>query len=233
MVVRKATKKELRSISATRPIRVLIVSEDLPTYSEGLRLILDNERDFEVVGIANNGQEALNKAKELLPDILLMGIDVPGLDGVEITRRIRSSKLHIRILILTSCSDERPLLAAMEAGADGCLSMKASSDQLIDSLKAIHYGQILFESRVAPTILKYIRDAAKIASQQNTSPGLSKRQIEILKLAAKGMTNKEIGASLYLSERTVQAHLASIFGKLGATSRTEAVALAIDRGWIT
>ncbi len=226
------TKRDLSQISSAKSIKLLIASEDMPTYSEGLRLLLEQERNFEIVGIAYDREDILQQAETLLPDIVIIGINMLNLNDIEVIRRINELHLHVRILILTACSDENLLLSAMEAGADGCVSLKINKGQLVDSIRAIHFGEILFEAKVAPSILKYIRDAAGSTTQENKGEDLTKRQIEILKFASKGMTNKEIGSCLFRSERTIQAHLATIFVKLGANSRTEAVAIAIDQGLI-
>ncbi len=226
-------KKKAFQENPDETIKLVISSEDNPTYSEGLRLLLQREPWFEIVGISYDGEDVIRKAEELAPDVIIIGLEMLGLSGIEVTKRIKASQLHSRILILTCCTEEGPLLAAMEAGADGCLSTKASTIQLTDSLRAINFGDIIFDSRLAPLVMKHVRDAAKAASQYNGVNVLSRRQAEILKLTSKGLTNKEIGSALCVSERTVQAHLAVIFSKLSASSRAEAVTLALDKGLLS
>ncbi|MDY6912771.1 MAG: response regulator transcription factor, partial [Chloroflexota bacterium] len=219
-------------ITEAEPIKLLIAIGDMPTYAEGLRLFLEHKKEFKVVGIANDGKEALAKAKKLIPDIALLGLDLPDFDAIEVTRGIRAAHLPLRVMILSPRSDETPFFAAMHAGADGCISMNVGPEQLIDALKVMNYGMVLFESRIGPNLLRYFRKHAKVAIDHDEMEKLTRRQLEILRLVAKGMTNKQIGQKLHLSERTVQAYLANIFGKMGVTSRTEAVVTAINQGWL-
>ena len=212
-------------------IRVLI-ADDHAVLREGMRHLLEQERDLEIVGEAGDGEEAVKLASELKPDVVLMDIVMPKLSGVEATKLIKQTSPSTNILILTAYSDIRYILGLLEAGACGYLLKSARSNEIIGAIRAVHSGDSVLDSIVTRKLLQRVA-LAKEPSESETSGQLSPREIEILRLAAKGMTNKDIANTLVLSVRTVEAHLTNIFNKMGVGSRTDAIIQGLREGYIT
>lgn len=206
-------------------VSVLLV-EDHKVVRHGTRLYLESE-GIDVIGEATNGREAVAMARDLKPDVIIMDIHLPELTGVEATRRIRHENDEIRILVLTAYSEPSYIHALLDAGADGFVLKTAELSELLRALKEVVMGRKAFDADAL----------AKVVRHQQESPGLieglTDREIEVLKQAGHGLTNKEIGSQLFISDRTVQGHLKNIYQKLGVTTRTEAVALALRQGIIT
>ncbi len=221
-------------VSPANSINVLLAISDNPTYAEGMELLLGKTLDFKVIGIATNSDEVIAKTKQLLPNVLvLVGTELPGLDVAEITRYIRTSHLQTRTILLTPETNEDLIVKAIRAGVDGYLSTKVTPEELVNFIRVLNSGTVMFDSRLGSEMLKCLFIDAQTVIKGDRLDGLSVRQLEILRLASDGMTNKTIGNKLDISDRTVQAHLHSAFSKIGVTSRTEAVATAIERGWLT
>ena len=210
-------------------IRVLL-ADDHTVVRHGIRQFLVEEGDIEVVAEASDGAEALQAVETTQPDIAVLDIRMPRMTGVEATRRIKEQFPHVKVLILTAYDDDPYVFALFEAGADGYVLKTASGDELVRAVRTVHRG----ESALSPEIAsKVVRQAA--ARSPETAKGaesLTSRELDVLRLAARGMTNRAIGHELGISHRTVQGHLASMYGKLGVGSRTEAVTDALRRGWI-
>lgn len=213
-------------------IRILL-AEDHIIVREGTRELLQREQDIEVVGEASDGEESVRLAEKLKPDVVIMDIAMPKLNGIEATKQIKKNVPTTAVLILTAYDNEQYIIALLEAGAAGYLLKNVRGKQLVDAVRAVHSG----ESVLQPWAMRQIinRLTSKVARQEETvvfSP-LSEREQEILKLTAKGVSNKDIADTLCLSIRTVQSHLSNIFKKLAVGSRTEAILYGLRRGWFT
>lgn len=209
-------------------IKILIV-DDHTVVRDGLAVILGRRKDFAVVGEAKNGLEAVERARELQPDVILMDLRMPELDGVEAMRRIRAEDSVIKFLVLTTFDTDEYIFDAIEAGAKGYLLKDASREELFEAVRAVHRGESLIQPGVAARVL----DRFALLSHHAAAPdALSEREAGVLRLMAQGTANKEIAASLSISESTVKTHVANIFQKLEVTNRTEAVTKAMARGII-
>lgn len=212
----------------TRPITLLLV-DDHPVVRKGTRELLEGESDMQVLGEAGSGEEALAQARALTPDVILMDVSMPGMNGIEATKAIKAEQPGVGVLVLTSYDDDAYVFALLEAGAAGYLLKNASEDDLLGAVRAVAAG----ESALHPSIARKVLERFSVVS--NPTPpedDLSPRELEVLRVAASGRTNKEIARDLDISPRTVQVHLANIFSKIGVGSRTEAVLHGIKRGWI-
>jgi DNA-binding NarL/FixJ family response regulator len=205
-------------------IRVLIV-DDHAVVRQGLRIFLDTERDFEVVGEAPNGEEAIRLARALQPDIVLMDLLMPGMGGIEATRLIRSEVDDVEVVALTSVLDDESVVAAVRAGAIGYLLKSAEADDLRRSLRAAAAGQVQLDPAAAARLVSEVRAPAAVET-------LTDRESEVMRLLARGLANKEIGRKLRISEDTVKTHVSRILAKLGARSRTQAVLQAMRLGLV-
>jgi DNA-binding NarL/FixJ family response regulator len=204
-------------------IRV-VLADDHSVVRKGVREFLEEEPDIDVIGEASDGLQAVALATELQPDVVVMDIKMPQLSGVDATRRIRSVAPKVRVLALTAYDDDPYIFGLLEAGASGYVLKTAESRELIRAIRAVAAGQSALDPAIAPRII------ARIAQPALTNETLTERELEVLRLAARGLTNKQIGHDLDISDRTVQNHLANIYAKLGAASRTEAVTAALQRG---
>ncbi|ALG14522.1 response regulator [Kibdelosporangium phytohabitans] len=202
-------------------IRVLLV-DDHPVVREGLRGMLDAEPDLTVVGEAGSGEEAVAMAAAARPDVILMDLRMPGLDGAGATEKIMSSNTSSKVIVLTTYETDADILRAVEAGATGYLLKDASRAELAGAIRAATRGETVLAPSVAGRLMRRIRQPA----QQS----LTAREVQVLRLVAKGQTNAEIGASLHISETTVKTHLLRVFNKLGVSDRTAAVTTAMDQG---
>jgi len=184
--------------------------------------MLSSQPDFEVVGEAATGEEAVSLAKQLRPDVLLMDLRMPGLDGVGATLQIKEQQPEIHVLVLTTYDSDADILRAVEAGAVGYLLKDTPREELFRAIRGAARGEAVLAPSVAVRLMGKIRAPAEEA--------LTIREIEVLSLVARGSNNKEVGKQLYISEATVKYHLIHIFGKLGVADRTAAVTTALDRG---
>ena len=205
----------------TRRVRVLI-ADDHPVVRMGLWGMLDGEQDFEVVGEAQNGEEAMEMTERLNPDVVLMDLRMPGLDGVAATARIRERHPQARVLVLTTSDSGADVLRAVEAGATGYVLKDAPREELYEAIRLAEQGKPLLAPDVAAQLVERV--------QWLSEEVLSGREIEILDLVAQGKSNRNIAGELWISEATVKSHLLRIYEKLGATDRASAVAAAMKRG---
>ncbi len=215
-------------------IRILL-AEDHVVVRQGTRQLLEHEPDFEIVGEAGDGEEAVRLAAQLKPDVVIMDVAMPKLSGIEATKQIKAILPATIVLVLTGYDYDEYIFSMLEAGAAGYLLKNVSGDELIRSIRAVYSG----EPTMHPTILK------KLITRFKTPPTLaepvlteshqplSEREMEVLKVAAKGMSNKDIANTLFISERTVQSHMRNIFNKLGVGGRSEAIIYSLKRGWFT
>jgi len=210
------------------PIKILI-ADDHPYVREGLLSMLKRERDFTVVGEVENGVEAVSKAKELSPDVILMDLRMPEMDGVEAMNRIKEIKPDTKFVILTTYSDDDYIFRGIEAGARAYLLKDAPREELFKAIRAVHRGESLIQPVVASKVLDRL---SELSRRSPSSEELSGRELEVLQLMAKGAANKEIGAALHISQSTVKTHISSIFQKMGVNDRTSAVTEALRKGII-
>jgi DNA-binding NarL/FixJ family response regulator len=213
----------------TDQIRILI-ADDHPVVREGLITMISREPDFKVVGEAKNGLEAVEKVKQLQPDVVLMDLRMPELDGVEAIRQISLTETNVKFIILTTYSDDDYIFKGIEVGARAYLLKDAPREELFKAIKAVNRGESLIQPVIASKILDRFVEMTKQA--QAPQDLLSGRELEVLELMAKGSANKEIADQLSITNSTVKTHITSIFQKLNATDRTEAVTQAIKKGII-
>jgi len=211
--------------------RVLVV-DDHPVFRQGLISVLQQYPEFEVVGQATNGVEAVVKAGELQPDVVVMDIGMPGGDGVEATTVVQQRLPQVKVLIVTVSEKDDDLFAAIKAGAKGYLLKSASLLELIDSIRLVAKGEAIISPPMAVRLLGEFQQATKDRADKELSE-LSPREREVLQLVATGASNKAIATQFFISETTVKAHLRSILEKLHAHNRAEAVALAAAKGWLS
>jgi DNA-binding NarL/FixJ family response regulator len=205
------------------PIRLLI-ADDHPVVRDGLRAMLATQPDMELVGEAATGTEAVTQARALRPDVVLMDLQMPGLDGPGAIATLREQAPEVRVLVLTTYGTDADITRAVDAGATGYLLKDAPREQLFGAIRAAARGESVLSPSVATRVLGRMRAPAEEA--------LSPRELEILGAVARGLSNKQIGRELYVSEATVKTHLLRIFGKLGVDDRTAAVTFALERGII-
>ncbi|MGD8398594.1 MAG: response regulator transcription factor [Anaerolineae bacterium] len=209
------------------PIRVL-VTEDHDIVRKGICALLMTEPGIEVVGEARDGREAIEAAARLCPDVILMDLVMPGVDGVEATRRILGTEPNARILVLTSFAGDDQVFPAIEAGALGYLLKDSSPAELVEAIQQVSRG----ESSLAPTIArKVLRELAQPAHSSSVLGTLTDREAQVLRLVAQGYTNREIAEQLEITEATVRTHVSSVLGKLKVSSRTQAALYALRRGF--
>jgi DNA-binding NarL/FixJ family response regulator len=210
------------------PIRVLI-ADDHTLYREGVRGMLRSMPGMEVAGEAANGDQVIAKAEQLQPDIILMDIKMPGVNGVEATRRILHTSPHIGILVVTMFDDDESVFAAMRAGARGYLLKDADLDELVRAISAVHHGEAIFSPAIARRMVQYFA-ATRSARPIEAFPELTEREREVLALMAQGRSNEEIAARLVLSLKTVRNHVSNIFTKLQVSDRVQAILRAREEG---
>jgi DNA-binding NarL/FixJ family response regulator len=212
-------------VSGTAPIRVVIV-DDHPVVRDGLRSMLSGEADFEVVGDAADGGEAVALADAVRPDVVLMDLRMPGVDGVAAIGRLRDRGNPARVLVLTTYDTDSDVLPAVKAGATGYLLKDAPREELFRAVRSAARGEAVLAPSVAARLVSRVR-----APEPVTDPP-SQRELEVLALIARGATNREAAAKLFISEATVKTHLLHVYAKLGVRDRAAAVAVAIERGLI-
>jgi DNA-binding NarL/FixJ family response regulator len=226
-------------MNATHPTAVgkvitVLIADDHALIREALRNTLEKQPDFKIVAEASDGEIAVKLANELKPDVIIMDIPMPQLDGLAAAQRIISSNPEIKILALTMHSDDAVLVAMLKAGADGFLTKNIFSKEMIPSIRALVEGKMVLSPEISRHVITGVsRDHGLAASTPKPPDGLTTRELEILRMVAKGISNKGIASKLFISERTVKGYLATIFSHLYAGSRTEAVAIGLRKGLLT
>lgn len=211
----------------------IVLADDHPILREGIRRVLEREVDFEVVGEASDGEEALALCRELRPDIVIIDIGMPRLNGLEATRRIKAEHTSTVVLVLTIHDDDQYILGLLEAGAAGYLLKSATGQDLIDTLHLVHRGESVLDRSVIERLLRQVAVSRGKLSLPRSNYRLTKREMQVLSLTVKGLGNKEIAQKLGVSLRTVKAYLGNVFNKMGVGSRTEAVYKAVSQGVVS
>ena len=211
----------------------ILLAEDHVITREGIRKLLEEEEGLTVVGETGNGQDAVQLANELKPDLIIMDINMPILNGIEATKQIKAVNPGIAILILSAYNDDEYVFALLKAGAAGYLLKNVSGDELTSAIRAVCKGEPVLDPTIARKVINYFTTPGEIQITEKPSKQLSNRETAIIKLAATGMTNKDIANKLHLSNRTIEGHMRTIFNKLGVGSRTEAVLYGLQKGWFT
>ncbi|WP_084965834.1 response regulator transcription factor [Thermoactinospora rubra] len=209
------------------PIRV-VLADDHPIYRDGLAVLLGSIPGIEVVGTACDGAQAVERAAELQPDVVVMDVRMPGLDGIEATRRIVADSPHIGVVVLTMSEEDATLFAAMRAGARGYLLKGAGQAEIVRAITAVAHGEAIFGPAVALRVAEFFHSAPKAGDA--VFPQLTSREREILALVAAGRSNAQIASALYLSPKTVRNNVSNIFAKLHVADRAEAIVRARDAG---
>lgn len=212
----------------SNPIRI-ILADDHAVVRKGIREFLMESGDIEVVAEASDGAEAIALIDQRRPDVAVLDIQMPKHTGIDVCRHVRAQQWPVGILVLTAFDDDPYVMAALQAGANGYVLKTADADEIVQAVRDVHEGKSALDPAIARKLL------AQLAGQREKEPleSLTPREMDVLKLAARGYTNKAIAAQLDISDRTVQGHLANVFGKLHVTTRTEAVMRAVSLGWVS
>jgi NarL family two-component system response regulator LiaR len=211
-------------------VKVLLAEDHIITR-QGIKKLLEDEADIEVVGEAGDGEEAVNLVKEKHPDLVIMDIAMPKLNGIEATRKIKAMNPTIVVLILTAYDDDEYIFGLLDAGAAGYLLKTASGDDLIRAINSVFKGELVLDPAVVKKVIDRVKSQGKPREPVKAQDFLSERELEVLKLAAGGMGNKAIAEQLAVSRRTVEGILRTIFNKLGVGSRVEAIMYGLKSGW--
>ena len=210
------------------PIRVLL-ADDHKIVRAGIRAILEQAGDIEVVAEAEDGEQAKSLIQKHMPDVAVLDIQMPKMSGIEVTRWVRANLRGVGLLTLTAYDDTPYVLGVLQAGANGYVLKTASPEDLIQAVHDVYAGKSALDSTITQKVMAHLFDQQTLSTYQE----LTEREMEVLRLTAKGFTNKAIATQLNISDRTVQGHLAHIFDKLQATSRTEAGMRAVSLGWVS
>jgi len=211
----------------------ILIADDHALVRDGTRQILEHEQDLKVVAEAGDGEETVELATRFKPDVAIVDISMPKLDGIEATRQIKALCPSIAVLILTAYDDEQFIFSLLEAGAAGYLLKSIRGRELVDAVRAVYAGESVLHPSVARKVLDRFIPSPGKPRKRESQEVLSGREMEVLRLVTRGLSNKDIADDLCLSTRTVQAHLGRIFNKLNVGSRTEAMVCALKEGWVT
>lgn len=210
----------------------IIIADDHPIVRDGLAAILNTQADFDVVASACDGDDLLKKVRHLQPSVVITDLEMPGTDGVAAIQQLHQEIPSIAFIAFTAFDTDERIVGAVQAGAKGYLLKGAPRDDIFRAIRIVSTGGSLLEPSVASKLLRHM--SGDVSNPQDTLPDpLTKREMDVLELLGKGMTNKEIGAELFITERTVKFYVSAILGKLNASNRTEAVTIAVQRGIIS
>jgi NarL family two-component system response regulator LiaR len=213
------------------PIRILL-AEDHKIVREGTRQLLEQTPDLTVIGEAADGEEAVRLATELSPDVVVMDVRLPKLNGIQATEAIKAQHPDMPILILSAYDDDRYVFPLLDAGANGYLLKTTSRAELAQAIHTVHAGKTALDPHIAHKVVERLTHRQSYRGKAMTER-LTERELEVLQAVASGKGNREIGEALFISPHTVQVHVRNIFGKLGVNSRIEAVAYGVRQGWVT
>ncbi len=211
----------------------VLIADDHAVVHEGTRQILEQEPDIEVLAEAADGEEAVRLAGAAHPDVVIMDVSMPRVDGISATKQIKTLYPKIAVLVLSAYDDDQFVFSLLEAGAAGYLLKSVRGQELVSAIRAVHAGESVLHPAVARKVLNHFVPAGGKAPRQRPVEVLSERELDVLRLATQGLSNQDIADKLVLSLRTVQAHFSHIFNKLQVSSRTEAVVRALKEGWVT
>ena len=228
----KANANSTASLGDSNKTRILL-ADDHPLLRQSIRSVLEQEGDLVIVGEACDGEEAIRLADELRPDVILMDIAMPKLDGLEATRRIKASHPDIAVLVLTIHSDDQHIIGILEAGAAGYLTKSVFGEEVVQAVRGVVAGEMVLSPAIGQRLIKQAARYPTKAVPLEIGEKLSIRELEIIKLAALGMSNKNIAVELGITLRTVKGHLSEVFSKLNVGSRTEAVIAGLRAGFIS
>ncbi len=221
--------------ASNKAIRI-VLADDHAVVRSGTRELLERQPDLEILGEASDGLEAISLTKELQPDVVVMDVRMPRMSGVEATRRIKAEMPKVNILVLTAHDDDEYVFALLQAGANGYLLKTAEIEELVQAIRTVATGKSALAPEVTGKVVAQFTSGKSLpevlATQDEDFDGLTDRELDVLKLVGQGLSNKQIGKKLFISDRTVQAHLSNIFSKLGVSSRTEAVMHAVRKNWL-
>ncbi len=220
--------KGVQAAETADRIRIAI-ADDHPIFRDGLRKLLALEEDFEVVAEARDGKEVLDILQKDEPDVLLLDLKMPGLDGLATLQRLQAQKTKTRVIVLTASDDESEYVQAMKFGTSGIVLKQTATELLIKSIRKVHAGEIWLDSRTTAAVMKQFASPADAAAKDRERSPLSQREREIVVLVAQGFKNKEIAERMFISEQTVKNHLHNIFDKLGVSDRLELALYAIHK----
>jgi len=218
----------MSSSSASGPIQILLV-DDHPVVRDGLRAMLGLQPDFQIVGEANNGVEAVQQVVQLRPDVILLDLEMPELDGVAALEQIRAANPAARVIILTAYDEDERIVSAVIAGAQGYVLKGAPREDIFRAIRIVQAGGSLWQPLIASKLRRHLSEQA---DKLEDAVDLTPREIEVLQLIAQGKSNKQIAGELVITERTCKFHVSSILSKLEASNRTEAVKIAAQRGLV-
>lgn len=207
----------------------IAIADDHPIFRDGLRKLLALEEDFKVVAEARDGKEVLDILQREEPDILLLDLKMPGLDGLSTLQRLQAQKLKTKVIVLTASDDEGEYVQAMKLGTSGIVLKQTATELLIKSIRKVHNGEIWLDSRTTAAVMKQFASPGDAAGKDRERSPLSQREREIVVLVAQGFKNKEIAERMFISEQTVKNHLHNIFDKLGVSDRLELALYAIHK----
>ena len=210
----------------------ILLADDHSLLREGIRSSIDQQDDMEVVGEADDGEEAVRLSLEMEPDIVIMDIVMPRLNGIEASKRIKTTYPTTAVLILTAYDDDRYVLGLLEAGAAGYLLKSARIRDVVEAVRTIRTGESVLHPSIIAKLLAYTAQTARDSDKPRREHLLRAREMQVMRLVAKGMSNKDIAVHLGLTVRTVKAHLSNIFVKLDVASRTEAILKGLREGWL-
>ncbi len=211
----------------------IVIADDHAVVRQGTRSLLEREEDLEVVGEAGDGEQAVKLIEQLKPDVAIIDISMPKLNGVEVTRQVKPRCPSTAVLILTAYDDDEYVFALLEAGAAGYLLKDVDAREVVGAVRAVYAGESVLHPAIARKVISRLKSPENKPGAEKLATDLSEREMQVLKLAARGLSNRDIANELVISLRTVQGHLGSIFNKLGVGSRTEAIFQAAKRGWLS
>ena len=211
----------------------ILLADDHPLLRQALRNVLEKQDDFEIVAEAGDGEEAVRLATELIPNVVIMDISMPKINGLEATRQIKEKCPHIAVLVLTVHDDSEHVLSILDAGAAGYLTKSVFGEEVVLAVRGVAAGETVLSASISQQLIRHALKHISKPVMLGSGEKITRRELEILRLAARGMNNKDIAQNLGISLRTVKAYLVEIFSKLNVASRTEAVITALRAGILT
>ncbi len=211
----------------------IFIADDHAVVREGTRTLLEREKDMQVIGEAADGEEAVKLIEKLKPDVAILDISMPKLSGIEVTRQVKPDLPSMAVLILTAYDNDEYVFALLEAGAAGYLLKDVPGKEIVEAVRSVYSGESVLHPSIARKVIQRAIVGSTRSGEEKEQQELSEREAEVLKMIAKGFSNKDIANNLTISSRTVQGHINNIFHKLSVGSRTEAIFQSVKRGWLS